>query len=102
MCAISRGIAPEAGGLRSFAIGGYTITWNKNGKGGENMQAKQYDHVCNWTERREEHLPLRNLKSGQIGYSFGCTYEGETIQVRLENGELDSWERKDCEEATTH
>lgn len=66
------------------------------------MQTKQYDHVCNWTERREEHLPLRNLKSGQIGYSFGCTYAGETIQVRLENGELDSWDRRECTEVTTH
>jgi hypothetical protein len=74
----------------------------KKGKGGEIMQAKQYDKVCNWTERREEHVPLRNLNNGQIGYSFGCTYEGETVQVRLENGELDSWERKDCAEETTH
>lgn len=72
------------------------------GKGEKGMQTKQYDHVCNWTERREEHLPLRNLKSGQIGYSFGCTYAGETIQVRLENGELDSWDRRDCTEVTTH
>jgi hypothetical protein len=66
------------------------------------MQTKQYDHVCYWTERREERLPLRNLKSGQIGYSFGCTYAGETVQVRLANGELDSWEREDCAEVTTH
>lgn len=66
------------------------------------METRQFEHVCNWTERREEHIPLRNLKNGQIGYSFGCTNEGETIQVRLENGELDSWERKDCTEVTTH
>ena len=64
------------------------------------MQTKEYDHVCNWTERREERIPLRNLKNGQIGYPFGCTYAGETIQVRLENGDLDSWERKDCTEVT--
>lgn len=66
------------------------------------MQTKQYEHVCYWTERREEHVPLRNLNNGQIAYSLGCTYAGETVQVRLENGELDSWERKECAEVTTH
>jgi hypothetical protein len=66
------------------------------------MKTVEYDKVCYWTEQQDERVPLRNLKNGKIGYTFGCTYAGETVQVRLENGELDSWERKDCVEATTH
>jgi hypothetical protein len=64
------------------------------------MKTNQYDQVCYWTEQREEHVPLRNLKNGQLGFSYGCTYAGETVQVRLANGELDSWERKECVEVT--
>lgn len=62
------------------------------------MRGSNYDKVCYWTEQREEHLPLRNLKTDEIGYSFGCTQEGATVQVRLENGELDSWSKEDCVE----
>ena len=62
------------------------------------MRSSQYDKVCYFTEQRDEHLPLRNLKSGEIGYSFGCTHEGNTVQVRLENGGLDSWTREECSE----
>lgn len=62
------------------------------------MRGPQYDKVCYWTEQREEYVPLKNLKTGEIGYSFGCTYAGTTIQVRLENGELDSWGRDECDE----
>ena len=62
------------------------------------MRGSNYDKVCYWTEQREEHMPLRNLKTGEIGYSFGCTQEGATVQVRLENGELDSWSKEDCVE----
>lgn len=62
------------------------------------MRGSNYDKVCYWTEQREEHLPIRNLKTGEIGYSFGCTHEGATVQVRLENGELDSWSKEDCVE----
>jgi hypothetical protein len=58
-----------------------------------------YDKVCYWTEQREENIPLRNVKSGQLGYSFGCTQAGETVQVRLSNGELDSWNRDECVES---
>lgn len=64
------------------------------------MTASMYDKVCYWTEQREEQITLRNLKNGQIGYSFGCTHEGETIQVRLANGEMDSWSRFDCVDAS--
>ena len=63
------------------------------------MRGSQFDKVCYWTEQREEHLPLRNLKTGEIGYSFGCTNEGYTIQVKLENGDLDSWGKEECVEA---
>jgi len=62
------------------------------------MENRQYDKVCYATEQREESVPLKNLKSGAIGYSFGCTTAGTTIQVRLENGELDSWEKEECVE----
>ncbi len=62
------------------------------------MKGSNYDEVCYWTEQREEHVPLRNLKTGEIGYSFGCTHEGATVQVRLANGELDSWNRDECEQ----
>ena len=48
---------------------------------------------------KDERVRLRNVKTGQIGLTFGCTIEGETIQVELENGELDSWSPQECEEA---
>jgi hypothetical protein len=63
------------------------------------MTATTYDKVCYWTEQREENIPLRNVKNGQLGYSFGCTPAGETVQVRLANGELDSWSRDECAES---
>jgi hypothetical protein len=63
------------------------------------MKESQYNGVCERTERKEERVRLRNVKTGQIGLTFGCTMEGKTIQVELENGELDSWSPEDCEEA---
>ncbi|HEY6873618.1 MAG TPA: hypothetical protein VI298_12930 [Geobacteraceae bacterium] len=63
------------------------------------MKETDYTGVCERTERKEERVRLRNVKTGRIGLSFGCTMEGETIQVELENGELDSWSPEDCEEA---
>lgn len=62
------------------------------------MKGTNYDTVCYRTEQREEQVSLRNVKTGEIGYSFGCTYEGGTVQVRLENGGLDSWRKEDCVE----
>jgi hypothetical protein len=63
------------------------------------MTTSGYDNVCYRTEQREENVPLRNVKNGQLGYSFGCTQAGETVQVRLTNGELDSWSRDECVES---
>ena len=63
------------------------------------MRENQYSNVCNRTEHKEEPVKLRNTRTGQIGFSFGCTMEGETVQIRLENGELDSWVKDECEEA---
>jgi hypothetical protein len=63
------------------------------------MNASNYNKVCYRTEQREESVPLRNLKDGRVGYSFGCTQAGETVQVRLTNGELDSWSRDECTES---
>ncbi len=65
------------------------------------MKGSQYDAVCYRTEQREERVPIRNLKSGAVGYSFGCTYGGDTVQVILENGELDSWRKEDCTEVNS-
>jgi hypothetical protein len=62
------------------------------------MRVVEYDKVCYWTEQREEHVAVKNLRSGEVGHTFGCTYEGETVQVRLQNGELDSWRRDECVE----
>ena len=63
------------------------------------MEKTGFTTVCNRTERKDERVRLKNVKTGQIGLTFGCTIEGETIQVELENGELDSWSPEECEEA---
>jgi hypothetical protein len=68
------------------------------GKGGEEMRVSDYSRVCYITEQREDAVPLRNLRTGEIGYSFGCTVAGETVQVRLTSGQLDSWSREECSE----
>jgi hypothetical protein len=62
------------------------------------MRATQYEKVCYLTEQRDEPVYLVNLRTGLKGTTFGCTSAGETVQVRLDNGELDSWERAECEE----
>ncbi len=63
------------------------------------MTTTNYERVCYRTEQREENVPLRNVNNGQLGYSFGCTFAGETVQVKLANGELDSWSRDECTES---
>ncbi|NVN99189.1 MAG: hypothetical protein HXX17_07690 [Geobacteraceae bacterium] len=63
------------------------------------MNSGKYEKVCYWTEQRDENVPVQNLKNGQTGYTFGCTSEGETLQVRLADGSLDSWNREECIEA---
>jgi hypothetical protein len=65
------------------------------------MNTGKYEQVCYRTEQRDEQVLLRNLKNGQVGYSFGCTSEGETVQVRLVDGTLDSWSRRECREASS-
>jgi len=65
------------------------------------MSTINYDKVCYRTEQQEESVALRNLKTGQIGYTFGCTREGETVQVKLANGELDTWSRDECTEVVS-
>jgi hypothetical protein len=62
------------------------------------MRINDYNRVCYSTEQREENVALRNKTTGMVGFSFGCTYAGETVQVRLPNGELDSWSRNECVE----
>lgn len=65
------------------------------------MTASFYDRVCYRTEQHDERVLLMNLKNGQLGYTFGCTPAGETIQVMLMNGELDSWGRDECVESNS-
>lgn len=62
------------------------------------MKGFQHTDVCQRTERKEERVKLRNVKTGELGLTFGCTTEGQTIQVELEGGGLDSWDPADCEE----
>jgi hypothetical protein len=61
---------------------------------------KEVDHakVCQRTEHKDERVRLRNVRTGEVGRTFSCTPSGETIQVELENGMLDSWPREECEE----
>jgi len=63
------------------------------------MKRSEYDRVCYRTEQRDESVILRNVKTGKIGFSFGCTHAGDTVQVRLTSGELDSWPLNECSEA---
>jgi hypothetical protein len=58
---------------------------------------KLYSEICDRTEKREERLKIRNRTTGEIGVSYGCTTEGETVQVELSDGSLDSWIEGDCE-----
>ena len=62
------------------------------------MTATSYSRVCYRTEQRGEKVLLRNAKDGSLGYSFGCTEAGHTVQVELPDGELDSWSRDECVE----
>lgn len=63
------------------------------------MKENQYGSVCNRTEHKDEKVKVRNTRTGQFGFTFGCTAEGATVQVQLESGEFDSWSKDDCEEA---
>ena len=65
------------------------------------MSPGKYEQVCYRTEQRDEFVTLHNLKNGKKGYSFGCTNAGETVQVRLPDGTLDSWSRDECTEVDT-
>jgi hypothetical protein len=62
------------------------------------MKETQYVDVCERTERKDERIRLRNIKTGVVGLIFGCTTDGVTVQVELESGELDSWSPDECEE----
>jgi hypothetical protein len=64
------------------------------------MKNTQYASVCYRTEQRDEPVRLRNLRTGMKAVSLGCTVAGETVQVRLDNGELDSWESWECIETS--
>jgi hypothetical protein len=58
---------------------------------------REYSEICDRTQRRDERLRLRNKTTGETGLSYGCTLEGDTVQVELEDGSLDSWIEDDCE-----
>ena len=56
-----------------------------------------HSEICDTTERKGERVQVKNRKSGEVGLSFGCTIEGDTVQVELPDGSLDSWQEDDCE-----
>lgn len=56
-----------------------------------------HSEICDTTERREQRVQVRNKKTGEVGLSYGCTIEGDTVQVELSDGSLDSWPEDDCE-----
>ena len=56
-----------------------------------------HSEICDTTERKEQRVKVRNRISGEIGLSYGCTMEGDTVQVELSDGSLDSWPEDDCE-----
>lgn len=62
------------------------------------MEKKIQVDVCQRTEHKDERVKLRNIRTGETGRTFSCTPSGETIQVELENGSLDSWAPEECEE----
>ncbi|MBJ6799665.1 hypothetical protein [Geomonas propionica] len=56
-----------------------------------------HSEICDTTERKEQRVQVKNTKTGEIGLSYGCTIEGDTVQVQLPDGSLDSWPEDDCE-----
>jgi len=60
-----------------------------------------HSEICDTTERKEQRVTVRNKQTGEIGLSFGCTIEGDTVQVELPDGSLDSWPEDDCEMVET-
>ncbi|QXE89282.1 hypothetical protein [Geomonas subterranea] len=58
---------------------------------------KVHSEICDTTERKEQRVQVKNVKTGEIGLSYGCTIEGDTVQVELPDGSLDSWPEDDCE-----
>ncbi|GFO68462.1 hypothetical protein GMLC_20410 [Geomonas limicola] len=56
-----------------------------------------HSEICDTTERKEQRVKVRNRNSGETGLSYGCTIEGDTVQVELPDGSLDSWPEDDCE-----
>jgi len=61
---------------------------------------RPHSEICDTTERRDQRVTVRNRQTGEIGLSFGCTIEGDTVQVELPDGSLDSWNEDDCEVVT--
>lgn len=56
-----------------------------------------HSEICDTTERKEQRVQVRNKQTGEVGLSYGCTIEGDTVQVELSDGSLDSWPEDDCE-----
>jgi len=67
-------------------------------KEGMEMRGSEYSSVCYRTDQHDERVPLRNLKTGELGYSFECSYEKEGISVELSEGGMDTWGREECVE----
>ena len=56
-----------------------------------------FSEICDRTQKKDERIKLRNRNTGEIGLSYACTIEGDTVQVELPDGSLDSWPEDDCE-----
>lgn len=62
------------------------------------MREREHISVCERTEHDGEEVTLKNLTTGDLAKTCGCTRDGGTIQVRLSDGSLDSWNPEECEE----
>ena len=38
-----------------------------------------HSEICDRTERKDERVQVRNKSTGEVGLSFGCTIEGDTV-----------------------
>ena len=62
------------------------------------MKETIHPDICERTERKNERVQIKHKTTGEIGLTFGCTLEGDTVQVELPDGGLDSWPLDECEE----
>ena len=62
------------------------------------MRSSEYTMLCYRTEQREERVPLKNTGTGEVGFSFQCSYERGGITVQMADGTLETWGSEECRE----